>query len=99
MNPLGTIKQFEDLIKQGYGYSQLCEKLNLTQDDIKNLVVEYPAFALVIKSRYGIEITGEKQEQPKKRTKSLKSKEKTEDTKESSNGAVTNAQDAIPEGE
>ena len=99
MNPLGTIKQFEDLIKQGYGYSQLCEKLNLTQDDIKNLVAEYPAFALVIKARYGIEITGEKQEQPKKRTKSLKSKEKTEYTKESSNGEVTDAKDSVSEGQ
>lgn len=103
MNPLGTIKQFEDLIKQGYGYSQLLEKLNLTEDDIKNLVSEFPAFALVIKARYGIIIEpNEKTEEPKP-VKSLKRKKKQEpkqeQPQESSDGEVTDAKDSIPEGE
>ena len=103
MNPIGTIKEFEDLIKQGYGYSQLCEKLNLTQDDIKNLVAEKPAFALVIKSRYGIVIDpNEAQEQPKP-AKSLKRKKKQEpiqeQPQEQSNEEVTNANETVSEGE
>ena len=102
MNTLGTIKQFEDLIRQGYGYSQLCDKLNLTEQNIKELVSEYPAFALVIKSRYGIVIDpNEKTEEPKP-VKSLKRKKKQEpkqeQPQESSDGEVTDAKDSIPEG-
>ena len=103
MNPIGTIKEFEDLIRQGYGYYQLCEKLNLTQDDIKYLVSEKPAFALVIKSRYGIIIDpNEKTEEPKP-AKSLKRKKKQEPKQEQpqepSNEEVTNANETVSEGQ
>ena len=82
MNTLGQIKQFEELIRQGYGYSQLLEKMNLTEQNVKDLVTEYPAFALVIKSRYGIIVVpAEKEEQPKQ-TKSLKRKKKEEEQTE-----------------
>lgn len=82
MNTLGQIKQFEELIRQGYGYSQLLEKMNLTEQNVKDLVTEYPAFALVIKSRYGIIVVpAEKEEQPKQ-TKSLKRKKKDDEQKE-----------------
>lgn len=82
MNPLGTIKQFEDLIHQGYGYSQLCEKMGLSEQDIKNLVAEYPSFALVLKSRYGIIIEPNKQEEQPKQVKPLKRKKKDEENNE-----------------
>ena len=102
MNPLGTIKQFEDLIKQGYGYAQLCDKLNLTEQNIKDMVTEYPAFALVIKSRYGIVIDpNETQEQPKP-AKSLKRKKKQEPKQEQPqeevSGELVDAKDTVPEG-
>ena len=102
MNPFGTIKQFEDLIRQGYGYYQLCEKLNLTQDDIKNLVSEKPAFALVIKSRYGIVIDPNEKTEETKPAKSLKRKKKEEPKQEQpqapSNEEVTNANETVSEG-
>lgn len=90
MNTLGTIKQFEDLIHQGFGYAQLLDKLNLTEDNLADLVTEYPAFALVIKARYGITIepkqtTPKKVEQPKeepKETKPLKNKAKSKSKKD-----------------
>ena len=81
MNTLGVIKQFEDLIKQGYGYSQLLDKLNLTEKNVKDMVAEYPAFALVIKSRYGVVIEPTKQEGQPKTTKSLKRKKKDDELK------------------
>ena len=37
MNILGQIKQFEELIRQGYGYSQLLEKMNLTEQNLKEM--------------------------------------------------------------
>lgn len=102
MNPIGTIKEFEDLIRQGYGYYQLCEKLNLTQDDIKYLVSEKPAFALVIKSRYGIIIDPNKKTEEPKPAKSLKRKKKQEpkqeQPQEQDSGEVVDAKDTIPEG-
>lgn len=81
MNTFGVIKQFEDLIKQGYGYSQLLDKLNLTEKNVKDMVAEYPAFALVIKSRYGIVIEPTKQEEQPKTTKPLKRKKKDDELK------------------
>ena len=78
MNTLGTIKQFEDLIRQGYGYAQLLEKLNLTEADIKGMIKEYPAFALVISSRYGVVFGTEKEEEQPKQVKPLKRKKKSE---------------------
>lgn len=81
MNTFGVIKQFEDLIKQGYGYSQLLDKLNLTEKNVKDMVAEYPAFALVIKSRYGIVIEPTKQGEQPKTTKSLKRKKKDDELK------------------
>ena len=56
MNTLGTIKKIEDLIRQGYGYSQMIDKLELTPDMVSNMVAEQPVLAIIIKSRYGIEI-------------------------------------------
>ena len=82
MNTLGQIKQFEELIRQGYGYSQLLEKMNLTEQNVKDLVTEYPAFALVIKSRYGVIIEPAIQEEQPKQTKSLKRKKKDDEQKE-----------------
>ena len=85
MNTLGTIKQVEDLIRQGFGYAQLLDKLELTEDKLSDMVAEYPAFALVIKARYGVTIepkqtTPKKVEQPKeeqKEDKPLKTKAKS----------------------
>lgn len=99
MNPLGTIKQFEDGIKQGYGYVQLCAKLNLSDEDIKNLVAQQPAFALVIKSRYGIIIEPNKQEEQPKSAKPLKRKKKEEEPQQPSNEEVTNANETVSEGQ
>lgn len=99
MNTLGTIKQFEDLIRQGYGYTQLCEKLNLTEADIKSMIKEYPAFALVISSRYGIVFDAEEQEEQPKQPKSLKKKKKDEEPQQTSNEGVTNANETVSEGE
>ena len=81
MNTLGQIKQFEELIRQGYGYSQLLEKMNLTEQNVKDLVTEYPAFALVIKARYGIVIEPNTQTEEQKPTKSLKRKKKEDEQK------------------
>ena len=81
MNTLGTIKKVEDLIRQGFGYSQLLERLELTEDKLADMVAEYPAFALVIKARYGITIEPKQSVQPKteepKQDKPLKTKGKS----------------------
>ena len=98
MNTLGQIKQFEDLIRQGYGYAQLLEKMNLTEQSVKDLVAEYPAFALVIKARYGIVIEPTIQNESSKPTKSLKRKKKEEQPKEQDSGEVVDAKDTISEG-
>ena len=99
MNTLGVIKQFEELIKQGYGYSQLLDKLNLTEQNLKDMVAEYPAFALVIKSRYGVTIEPTIQEEQPKPTKPLKRKKKEEQPQEQSNEEVTNANETVSEGQ
>lgn len=99
MNTLGTIKQFEDLIHQGFGYKQLCEKLNLTEADIKSMIKEYPAFALVISSRYGIVFDEEKEEEQTKQPKPLKRKKKSEEPQQTSNEGVTNANETVSKGE
>lgn len=98
MNTLGVIKQFEELIKQGYGYSQLLDKLNLTEQNLKDMVAEYPAFALVIKSRYGIIIEPKVQEEQPKPTKPLKRKKKEEQPQEQDSGEVVDAKDTVSEG-
>ena len=99
MNTLGQIKQFGDYIRQGYGYAQLLEKMNLTEQNVKDLVTEYPAFALVIKARYGIIVEpNTTQEQPKP-TKSLKRKKKEEQPQQPSNEEVTNANETVSEGQ
>lgn len=99
MNTLGVIKQFEDLVRQGYGYSQLLDKLNLTEQNLKDMVTEYPAFALVIKSRYGVIIEPAIQEEQPKPTKSLKRKKKEEVPQQPSNEEVTNANETVSEGQ
>ena len=99
MNTLGTIKHFEDLIRQGYGYAQLLEKLNLTEADIKGMIKEYPAFALVISSRYGVVFDTEKEEEQHKQVKPLKRKKKNEEPQQTSNEEVTNANETVSKGE
>ena len=84
MNTLGMIKQIEDLIRQGYGYTQMLGKLELTEDKISEMIAEQPVLALIIKSRYGVEIQPKpqhivKQEEPKEdKPLKLKAKSKKE---------------------
>lgn len=99
-NVLGTMNEIEQLIRSGYGYHQLLEKLGLTEDDLRTIVAEKPAFALVIKSRYGITLDAQ---EVKDESKPLKAKRKTkkqdEQPQEQSDEEVTDANKAVSEGE
>jgi len=99
-NVLGTMNEIENLIRSGYGYSQLLEKLELTEDDLRAIIAEKPAFALVIKSRYGIVLdTNEVKDEPKPLKAKRKSKKQDEQPQQESDEEVTNANEAVSEGE
>lgn len=98
-NVLGTMNEIENLIRSGYGYAQLLAKLELTEDDLRSIISEKPAFALVIKSRYGIVLDAN---EVKDETKPLKSKRKTknqdEQHQEEVSGGVVDAKTTVSEG-
>ena len=98
-NILGTMNEIEQLIRSGYGYTQLLEKLGLTEDDLRTIIAEKPAFALVIKSRYGITLdTNEVKDEPKPLKAKRKSKKQDEQPQEEVSGDVVDAKTSISEG-
>ena len=99
-NVLGTMNEIENLIRSGYGYAQLLAKLELTEDDLRAIIAEKPAFALVIKSRYGIVLdTNEVKDEPKPLKAKRKTKKQEEQPQEQSNEEVANANETVSEGE
>lgn len=99
-NVLGTMNEIESLIRSGYGYHQLLDKLELTEDDLRAIIAEKPAFALVIKSRYGIVLdTNEVKDEPKPLKAKRKTKKQDEQPQQESDEEVTNANEAVSEGE
>ena len=99
-NVLGTMNEIENLIRSGYGYHQLLDKLELTEDDLRAIIEEKPAFALVIKSRYGIVLdTNEVKDEPKPLKAKRKTKKQDEQPQQESDEEVTNANEAVSEGE
>ena len=99
-NVLGTMNEIESLIRSGYGYTQLLDKLELTEDDLRAIIAEKPAFALVIKSRYGIVLeTNEVKDDPKPLKSKRKTKNQDEQPQQESDEEVTNANKAVSEGE
>lgn len=98
-NVLGTMNEIENLIRSGYGYAQLLDKLELTEDDLRAIIAEKPAFALVIKSRYGIVLdTNEVKDEPKPLKAKRKTKKQDEQPQEQVSGEVVDAETTIPEG-
>lgn len=98
-NVLGTMNEIENLIRSGYGYHQLLDKLELTEDDLRAIISEKPAFALVIKSRYGIVLdTNEVKDEPKPLKAKRKTKKQEEQPQEQVSGDVVNAETTISEG-
>ena len=99
-NVLGTMNEIENLIRSGYGYAQLLDKLELTEDDLRAIIAEKPAFALVIKSRYGIVLdTNEVKDEPKPLKAKRKTKKQDEQPQQESDEEVTDANKAVSEGE
>lgn len=51
-NEFGAMKTVRDLILRGYGYTQMLEKANLTEDDLSKLCTNYSDFNNEIIKRY-----------------------------------------------
>lgn len=51
-NEFGAMKTVRDLILRGYGYTQMLEKANLTEDDLSKLCTSYSDFNNEIIKRY-----------------------------------------------
>lgn len=51
-NEFGAMKTVRDLILRGYGYAQMLEKADLTEDDLSKLCTSYSDFNNEIIKRY-----------------------------------------------
>lgn len=51
-NEFGAMKTVRDLILRGYGYTQMLEKADLTEDDLSKLCTSYSDFNNEIIKRY-----------------------------------------------
>ena len=85
----------EQLIKSGYGYTQMLQEAQITEQDLATIVADYPAFALVIKARYGVVI--EPTSKPAT-NKPLKNNKKQEKQPQKVSEEVVDAKETISEG-
>ena len=66
-NEFGAMKTVRDLILRGYGYTQMLEKANLTEDDLSKLCTSYSDFNNEIIKRYKRDLASQaptKEEKP-----------------------------------
>lgn len=81
-NEFGAMKTVRDLILRGYGYTQMLEKANLTEDDLTKLCTSYSDFNNEIIKRYKRdlalqkEIVKEEKQQENNELEELKAKAK-----------------------
>lgn len=59
-NEFGAMKTVRDLILRGYGYTQMLEKANLTEDDLSKLCTNYSDFNNEIIKRYKRNLASQK---------------------------------------
>ena len=60
-NEFGAMKTVRDLILRGYGYTQMLEKADLTEDDLSKLCTNYSDFNNEIIKRYKINLASQKE--------------------------------------
>ena len=60
-NEFGAMKTVRDLILRGYGYTQMLEKANLTEDDLSKLCTNYSDFNNEIIKRYKRNLASQKE--------------------------------------
>lgn len=77
-NELKAMDDIRGAIKRGYGYSQLREKLNVSEAEIVELGTKHPEFLNEINKRYKLGLTP-KEKAPKIKEVAKKSPKKEED--------------------
>lgn len=60
-NEFGAMKTVRDLILRGYGYTQMLEKADLTEDDLSKLCTNYSDFNNEIIKRYKRNLASQKE--------------------------------------
>ena len=76
-NEFGAMKTVRDLILRGYGYTQMLEKADLTEDDLSKLCTNYSDFNNEIIKRYKRNLASQK-ETVRETVKEEKSQENNE---------------------
>lgn len=73
-NDLKAIEEVRGAIKRGYGYEQLKEKLEISDEEIVELGNKHPDFMNEINKRYGLGFVAEKKQSEIKEIKTKVSK-------------------------
>lgn len=100
MNSLASKMKVMNLLGTGLSVRSLCERADISFDELCKLAEEYPELHRELKRWYKrYEFTPKKEIPVVKHDKSLETKTKSQTRKNKSDGEVTNAETVISEGE